>query len=156
MDSLIIDAHCDTITKIMHQNKSLYKNKYQVDLERLQSFINPIQFFAIWTHPRFYQNPIIETLKGIDYFYKEIKENKDIVGLATSLGEIEKNISGKRISAILSIEGGEALEGQIEILRIFYRLGVRSMTLTWNYKNNIAYGAMEKTRKGLLTLVLRL
>lgn len=150
MNLFFLDAHCDTITRIMHTKDPLYKNNYQVDIERLKAFSNPIQFFAIWLHPKFYGNPLIQTLKAIDYFYEEIKKNENYIGYAGSLKEIERNISENKISAVLTVEGGEALEGEIEILRTLYRLGVRSMTLTWNYQNSIGCGALEEgLEKGL-------
>lgn len=151
MKYFIIDAHCDTITKIIHKKENLYKNKYQVDLERLQLFSNPIQFFAIWLHPRFYRNPLLQTMKIIDFFYEEIKKNSSIIAYAASFKDIEKNISQNKISAVLTVEGGEALEGELEILKILYRLGVRSMTLTWNYQNEIAHGAIEEGLENGLT-----
>ena len=79
MNLFFLDAHCDTITRIMHTKDPLYKNNYQVDIERLKAFSNPIQFFAIWLHPKFYGNPLIQTLKAIDYFYEEIKKMKTIL-----------------------------------------------------------------------------
>lgn len=43
---IIIDAHCDTITKIMEINSSLYKNNCHVDIQRLKKYKNYVQFFA--------------------------------------------------------------------------------------------------------------
>ncbi|HHW67901.1 MAG: rane dipeptidase [Epulopiscium sp.] len=151
MNAFFLDAHCDTITKIMHTKESLYKNNDQVDIERLKNFSHPIQFFAIWMHPKFYGNPLIYTLKAIDYFYKEIEKNEPYIAAAVSLKEIERNIAENKISAVLTVEGGEALEGEIEILRTLYRLGVRCMTLTWNYQNCVGCGAMEEQLKKGLT-----
>lgn len=150
MHSFFLDAHCDTITRIMDTKEHLYKNNYQVDIERLKTFSHPIQFFAIWTHPKFYDNPFKQTIKAINYFYEEIKKNENYIAYAGSVKDIEKNIAENKISAVLSVEGGEALEGEIEVLRTLYRLGVRCMTLTWNYQNSIGYGALEEgLEKGL-------
>src|SRR5690606_30161839 len=44
-----------------------------------------------------------------------------------------------------------ALAGSVEILRIFYRLGVRAVGLTWNYRNELADGQAEAESGGGLT-----
>ena len=43
------------------------------------------------------------------------------------------------MSALLSIEEGGAIEGDLEKLEYFYSLGVRMMTLTWNFPNEIIF-----------------
>jgi len=52
---------------------------------------------------------------------------------------------------VLSIEGGEALEGDLTMLQLFYRLGVRALGLTWNNRNALADGIREKNSQGGLT-----
>ena len=52
---------------------------------------------------------------------------------------------------MLSIEGGEALAGELYVLRMLYKLGVRSICLTWNNRNEIADGLYEKDTRGGLT-----
>ena len=49
----------------------------------------------------------------------------------------------------MSIEGGEALEGKKENLEHFYNRGVRLITLTWNYKNELGIGAANDDGTGL-------
>ena len=55
------------------------------------------------------------------------------------------------IGAILTLEGCEALGKDEMKLRLFYRLGVRSFGLTWNYANLLADGALETRGAGLTT-----
>jgi membrane dipeptidase len=74
----------------------------------------------------------------IDIFLKEISDNNDIISLAQSYSDIENNTSDGKISAILTIEEGEACEGSTEKLLQLYNRGVRMMTFTWNYKNSLA------------------
>lgn len=144
-----LDAHCDTITKIMNTNEKLIENKYQVDLKRMSQFSTPVQFFAIWLHPKYYSNPLMEVLKGVDFFYEEINKNNSLIEYAGSYKEIKNNVKQNKISGVLTVEGGDVLEGRLEILRVLYKLGVRSLTLTWNNKNHLGYGAMEKEKNGL-------
>jgi membrane dipeptidase len=43
----------------------------------------------------------------------------------------------KRIAALIGVEGGDAIEGDLRVLRDFYRLGARYMTLTWANSNDL-------------------
>jgi membrane dipeptidase len=61
--------------------------------------------------------------------------------LATNYDEIMKAIKNKKIAAVISVEGGEPLEGKIEVLRILHRLGVRSLTLTHFPRNELGDGS---------------
>jgi membrane dipeptidase len=71
-----------------------------------------------------------------DYFYKELELNKELIVNFTDA----KKDDG-RIKAILSIEGGAALAGDINNLYKAYEKGVKILTLTWNAENEIASGA---------------
>ena len=63
--------------------------------------------------------------------------------------DIENALKQGKCAAVLSVEGGEVLEGRIENLRILSRLGVRAMTLTWNYSNELCDGVGEVRGAGL-------
>jgi membrane dipeptidase len=52
---------------------------------------------------------------------------------------------------LLSFEGGKPLEGRLEYLRTFYQLGLRSMQITWNARNELADGVREEQTNGGLT-----
>ncbi len=54
-----------------------------------------------------------------------------------------------QIGTLLTIEGADALAGNIEMVEIFHRLGVRLMTLTWNHRNELADGVGEEYAGGL-------
>jgi len=81
----------------------------------------------------------------------ELSENKDVIELAASYEKIKSIVADGKIAAILAIEGGEALEGKLSNLRIFYQLGVRLITLTWNQRNDIADGSDYLNSKRGLT-----
>ena len=87
--------------------------------------------------------------------YREIEKNKDDIGIVYSYDDIIKNQKNNKMSALLSIEEGGACKGDLALLRNFYRLGVRMMTLTWNYENELSfpnghfYDEKSKERRGL-------
>jgi membrane dipeptidase len=65
--------------------------------------------------------------------------NEDKIALALNYGDIIKNQETGKMSALLTIEDGGVTKGNLAFLRNFYRIGVRMITLTWNYDNGIGY-----------------
>lgn len=149
----IFDAHCDTLTKLTDFNGNIRQNTYHIDLERARKYTDGyIQVFAafvdkkIWTH-----SPFERAVAQIDKYHKELELNRDIAMHCTSVREIENTLGAKKIATILAVEGGEAIEGSLEKLQCLYDMGVRIMTLTWNYDNEIS-GGIGKNTSGLTEL----
>lgn len=65
-------------------------------------------------------------------------EVDDKVLLALTAGDIEKAKREGKIAILFGNEGGKILEGELNLLRIFYRLGLRELQLTWAVENQIA------------------
>ncbi len=148
----MIDAHCDTIVTLMHRGLELTDAELMhLDLKRLELFPDALQFFAVWLEPMYYGNAMKQTMKYIDFYYTQMEKNRDRITHVNTYGDILENRKQKKCSALLSLEGGEALEGEISALHIYHRLGVRAMTLTWNHRNALADGASENATGGGLT-----
>ena len=137
----LIDMHCDTILELMtkKENLGLYANNLSVDINKMKKGNSLAQFFAMYVYLESGKDPMELCLEMIDRFYMELEKNSTHISLATSYEEIMKNESQGKMSAILTIEEGAAIKGQLHNLRNFYRLGVRALTLTWNYPNEIGY-----------------
>ncbi len=80
------------------------------------------------------------------------------IAIATNYEDIIRNDREGKISAVLAIEEGASIKGELYNLRNFYRLGVRAITLTWNEANEIGYSNFyeEYRDKGLTDLVVKL
>lgn len=149
---IIVDAHCDTITKIMEKGTQLRKNDCHVDIDRLKAKGNYVQFFAAFIDPAYCQAYALKrALQIIDEFYRQIEVNKDDIMICCNYNDIEEAVKANKIAAVLSIEGGETLQGDLGVLRMLYRLGVRSICLTWNHRNEIADGVKDESSGGGLT-----
>lgn len=138
-----VDAHCDTIVKLCDDQGELFKNEKHLDVCRLLQFQEPVQFFAVWLHPKYYEKPLEQTIKYLDFYEEQMKKNHDYISHADTFMQILDNKKNGKISAVLTLEGGEALEGQISALEMFYKRGVRGMTLTWNHRNLLADGVSQ-------------
>jgi membrane dipeptidase len=154
----ICDCHCDSLTKVFEKNQNLYQNDNQLDIKRIIANGNGLQFLAIWIPAKYSTHGGAKyTLKIIDKYYRELenlkKRNINFINILNEidLKNLEETDTPKEMAFLLAIEGGEAIEGSIEVLRIFYRLGVRCMTLTWNNRNHLADGVGESITGGGLT-----
>src|SRR5947209_12264411 len=58
--------------------------------------------------------------------------------MAYSVADIERAHKEKKLAALMGIEGGHSIENDIHLLRHFYRLGFRYMTLSWSNTNEWA------------------
>lgn len=136
-----IDFHCDTMEALLNNpnNWSLSKNNLSVDIEKMKKGNSLAQFFALYINQEKTKNPLDTCLEMVDKFYLELDKNIDSIALATNCKDLTKNKQKGKISAFLTIEGGEAINGSLYNLRNFYRLGVRLITLTWNFPNEIGF-----------------
>lgn len=149
----LIDMHCDTILYMMDEDKkfNFKSNNRGVDLSKLKKSNSMAQFFACFVDAEKDKEPLQRALDMIDKFYLQLQMHSDEMEIARNYKDIMDNYKKGKISAMLTIEGGEALKGRLSNLRNFYKLGVRLVTLTWNYQNEIGYpGCEEKFKdKGL-------
>ncbi|MBC7765573.1 MAG: dipeptidase [Hyphomonadaceae bacterium] len=145
---MIFDAHCDTLTALVDDNYDLYQNSGHFDIHRAMQLGGHVQIFAAWVEPNC-QNPFTRTVQKIEVVYKQISAYKDYICHVCNDEALQNVLKDKRIAAILSIEGGEALNGNIENLTYFYNKGVRMLGLTWNGHNEIADGVGVLAPAGL-------
>ena len=139
----VIDMHCDTMKAILDnrdigKNTNLKNNNLTVDIEKMKQGDYMLQVFAAYTNIK-EGDSLVNVLRTIDLFHNEIEANKDDIGIVLTYNDILKNIEQNKMSALLSIEEGACCKGNIQLLRNFYRLGVRMMTLTWNYENELGF-----------------
>ena len=134
------DMHCDTITNLADNGGSLLQNDLQVDLRKLMHFDAPLQFFAIWLAPKYYDTAA-EKLQGyLSFCLEQFQEHKDLICPVLKKGDIAENRKNGRISGLISVEGAEGLEEDPGIIDDLYRKGVREISLTWNNDTAFACG----------------
>lgn len=134
-----IDLHCDTASRLLYENFKLKESECKVDIKKLKKANAKAQVFAHFIELNIVDNPYTEFKKMYSNFMKELEENKNDIELVTNLLELEEVNNKGKIGAFLSIEEGEVLEGKIERVKEIYDMGIRFITLTWNFKNSIGY-----------------
>lgn len=140
----VIDMHCDTIFEIARLKKQgsdigLKRNSLNIDIEKMKKGNYLLQNFAMFTPLKMVDDPLDHVQQLIDTFYNEIEKNKDEIGMVKSFQDIEENVKNHKMSAMLTLEEGAVINQNLAYLRNYYRLGVRMITLTWNYPNGIGY-----------------
>ena len=145
----IIDMHCDTISSLMDNNDHLLDANRMINISKLQAGDYLLQCFAMFVK---YKNEKVENYSPYDYcnkmidrYEKEIDLCKDYIKPALKYSDIENNINNNILTSLLTIEEGGVLEGKIENLEHFYNRGVRLMTLTWNFNNEIGHPNIDFT-----------
>ncbi|MCD8090199.1 MAG: dipeptidase [Clostridiales bacterium] len=147
-----IDLHCDTITTAFDRGVSMEKNDLHIDFKRLTSFNAPVQFFAVWLNDECLKKPFESTIKYIEFFRSELNKTKYPIQFARSYTDIIYNRNRRVSSALLAIEGGEAIEGDLDNIHRLREQGARIFTLTWNRKNTLGAGALSGCEEGLTDL----
>jgi len=121
------------------------------DLERLRRGGVDAQFFAIFAHPRHASAP--GGLAGrahamIDAFEAQVERHGGHLELAVRAADVRRIASQGRIAVLLGLEGGHAIEDDLEKLRDFSRRGARYMTLTWSNTHSWADSSTDKAHHG--------
>jgi membrane dipeptidase len=153
-ESIVFDAHCDTLQEVLAGKRRLGERSEEghADLPRLHEGGVTAQIFALFVSPNcFPRGAARQALRLLDVFYQELEENADQLALATTASDIERAKAEGKVAGVLGLEGAEALEGDLGVLRTFYKLGVRNIGLTWNLRNAVADGVDEMRSSGGLT-----
>lgn len=144
-----IDMHCDTLMRAYFRDKDdLFTcPEFDLDISRMIESGMMAQFFAIFVPSAKVYARYEKEYKGDDeyidkcasIFNHTVQKHADVLAKATSAKEILDNYAGHKVSAILTMEDGVAVQGDMKKLDYFHSLGVRALSLTWNYENCFGY-----------------
>ncbi len=158
-EAVVIDTHCDTLGHFLPQpwpRRSPRKlgersDQGHLDLPRMVEGGVTCQTFAMYTGNRaIVPDANLRALQMVDVFYREVEANDGIVAV-TKPDEILAAKKAGKAAGLLSMEGAEPLMGDIGLLRVFHRLGVRMLSLAWNYRTPFADGLGAKRAESKLS-----
>jgi membrane dipeptidase len=140
-DAILIDTHDDVPSRTVDGYDIATPNKTgQTDLPRMKGFLGA-EFFAVFVDASYVKDnhSANRTLQMIDTVRTDVvaAHPNDFV-FATTAADIEAAHKQKKIAALMGIEGGHAIEDSLRLLRDYYALGIRYMTLTHFNTNNWA------------------
>lgn len=147
----IIDMHCDTIHELWEGRKrgehmTLRRNNLMLDLKRMKKGGYSVQNFALFVEQKPEISSFATVKELLSVFREEMETNADWVSQVMNTKEILENEKEGKLSALLTVEGGEACEGMLENLQYLYDQGVRMMTLTWNFPNEIGHPNFDENQ----------
>ncbi|MEJ9282063.1 dipeptidase [Ureibacillus thermosphaericus] len=146
----VVDLHCDVLEKLARFEDANFRNDSRIssNFERLKAGNVKIQVFAIFIHPDIPQEQKFqEALRQIEAFNKYVLKEPEMVHIKDwkQIDELEEG----QIGAVLSLEGCDAIDDDLEKLKIILDAGVKIVGLTWNYENKVGYGTSEDATKGI-------
>ncbi len=141
--AIVVDTHADTPQRFLDDDfdigNSDPKDIGHISLDKARAGNLGAEFFSIWVDPETNQGHYAKhTLELIDTVYEQAARHPDRMMMAFSVADIERAHKQKKLAALMGIEGGHSIENSIRVLRDFYRLGVRYMTLSWSNTNEWA------------------
>jgi membrane dipeptidase len=141
--AIVVDTHADTPQRFLDENYDIGStdpnDHGHISLDKAKAGNLGAEFFSIWVEPETNQGHFARhTLDLIDAVYEQAARHPDRMMMAFSVADIERAHREHKLAALLGIEGGHSIENDIHLLRDYYRLGVRYMTLSWSNTNEFA------------------
>lgn len=152
-DAIVVDTHNDVTSAILDEGFDLAmpdtrpngKMRTHTDNARLKRGGVDAQFFAIYVGKEFVGKSAAEgggaarrALDMIDIVYEQAARHPESLEMAYTVADIRRIARTGRVASLMGIEGGHAIEDSLHALRMFYKLGVRYMTLTHTNTNDWA------------------
>ena len=155
----MIDGHNDFAWEMRAQSHLSWEGRdmragmptFQTDIPRLRAGGVGGQFWSIFIYDTMIHSGATRlTLEQIDVIKRMEERYPDVFLPARTAADVERAHQTGKIASLMGVEGGHAIENSLGTLRMFYDLGVRYMTLTWN--NDLAWAdaaAGTKSHNGL-------
>jgi len=163
--AVVVDTHSDTTSRILDEGFDMGAKALtgHMDLPRIAEGGLDVQFYSIYVAAQYYGAEDLKSdkalaaskanasarraLQMIDGIQGQIAKHHERMQGCASVTEISAALAKGKHAALMGIEGGHAIEGDLRLLRQFYRMGVRYMTLTHTNSNEFADSCAEATPK---------
>ena len=139
-EAFVMDGHVHVMTRELLMNTDIGQ-RYpdgNVDLPRAKEGGLDAMFFTVYTPEHYYPGRFEtkNTFRVMNLALDQIKKNNAMIELALTASDIERINKKGKMAAFLDLEGGYDLDGDINLLRALYKLGLRSMQLTAHNTTN--------------------
>jgi membrane dipeptidase len=141
--AIVVDTHADTPQRFLDDGFDIGSTDPHdvghLSLDKAQRGNLGAEFFSIWVDPETNKGHFAQhTFDLIDSVYEQAARHPNRMMMAFSVADIERAHGEHKLAALMGIEGGHSIENDLHLLRNYYRLGVRYMTLSWSNTNEWA------------------
>ncbi|HPO55295.1 MAG TPA: membrane dipeptidase [Ignavibacteriaceae bacterium] len=145
--SRLIDLHNDILEKMVVDTSyhlAAFHTFNHTDIPRMRTGGVDAQFFAVWVDPSAHPvNQYDHAIEMINIFHNEVSLNPNTLGKALDPAQVIELNNQNKIAGILAVEGGHAIEEDLQKLANLYNLGMRYLTITWNNSTSWAVSSQD-------------
>ena len=143
LDAIVVDTHADTTPRFQdpswHFDERHSPGESHMDLPRIRDGGLDVQFWSIYTGQSEEKGEAMRiALERIDAVHRLVERYPNDLGLALAVADIRRVVAAGKVASLMGVEGGHMIEDNLAVLRDFYRLGVRYMTLTHSFHTSWA------------------
>ncbi len=153
-EAIIIDTHADTPQMMLDEGYDVAQpdGPFMISIPKMRQGHLGAEFFSIWVDVNWPKDDLIHrALDLVDVVYEQVGRRSNYLGTATTADEIVRlHLQGK-FAILMGVEGGHIIQDDLRALDIYYRLGVRYMTLTHTANTQWADSSGDKPKWNGLT-----
>jgi membrane dipeptidase len=151
------DGHSDILTHVTIKRLEGENNVFKkYHLERLQKGNVKGAILVVWVDPPYTDDPTWRMMQVLGALSEEIEDMKDCAGIVYRYEDMVKIRESGKIAVVLGMEGMSGLRGNVSLINVLYRLGIRHGMLTWNEENEFATGVGSPNKdRGLTPLGIK-
>lgn len=139
----IFDLHCDTLYKFANGEYSIKENNGHITEKALKNNDYLAQCFAVYIPQNILGEESFEYFKKQYNIYKKILGESEVIAGAKNRNDIKNNLKNNKVSAVLTVENGELLNGKLDRLSFLEDCGVKILGLVHNGENCLGFPHTE-------------
>lgn len=144
--AFIVDAHFDLAYDVANRRER--SESRVIETTYLDSFRESrvdLIVSSIFIHSHFLpEMGLRKALDQIAMLHQEMEESPGCFALCRTMGEVEAARERGEVAILLSLEGADPIQNDLNLLRIFHELGVRGVGLVWSRRNYVGDGCFLK------------
>ncbi|MDD3244244.1 MAG: dipeptidase [Eubacteriales bacterium] len=148
----VVDTHTDALLRLSDDAPRLLNDRH-INEAGLRSGGAALIAFAAFTDAAAQGTPSLPLgLKLVDRYWRMTEAYADWMAPVASMAQYEQARAAGKVGALLTIEGGGILQGDLAVLRLLHRLGARMFSLTWSNTTELGCGCASPEDTGLTPL----